>query len=80
MVNMSPEGRGIDAEQQLADLQRKYRIMEGNRRSYSEDSQKAITQQRQTIQRLKEENNYLKTEIALHKKVWVIPFCLLHPH
>ena len=54
---MTPEGRGIDAEQQLADLQRKYRIMEGNRRSYSEDSQKAITQQRQTIQRLKEENN-----------------------
>jgi len=37
-----PSTLGSDAEMQLAELQRKYRIMEGNRKSYSEDSQKTI--------------------------------------
>ncbi len=62
-----------DAELQLAELQRKYRIMEGNRKSYSEDSQKTIAQQRQTIEKLKHENNQLKAEIALHKKRELAP-------
>ena len=68
-----PSTVGSDAEMQLAELQRKYRIMEGNRKSYSEDSQKTIVQQRQTIEKLKQENNQLKAEIALHKKRELAP-------
>ena len=68
-----PSTLGSDAEMQLAELQRKYRIMEGNRKSYSEDSQKTIVQQRQTIEKLKQDNNSLKSEIALHKKRELAP-------
>ena len=68
-----PSTVGSDAEMQLAELQRKYRIMEGNRKSYSEDSQKTIVQQRQTIEKLKQDNNSLKSEIALHKKRELAP-------
>ena len=74
MESMSrPSTMDSDAEAQLAELQRKYRIMEGNRKSYSEDSQKTIAQQRMTIEKLKQENNQLKSEIALHKKRELAP-------
>ena len=62
-----------DVELELAALQRKYRIMEGNRKSYSEDSQKTIANQRLTIEKLKKDNNSLKTEINLHKKRELAP-------
>lgn len=45
---------------QLADLQRKYRIMEGNRKSYSDDSQNVIKKQRVAIEQVKEENAALR--------------------
>jgi len=60
--------RTEDVEGQLAELQRKYRIMEGNRKSYSEDSQKVIMHQRQTIEKLKEENQRLTAELELETK------------
>ncbi len=68
-----PSTVGSDAELQLQELQRKYRIMEGNRRSYNEDSQKTIVHQKQTIEKFKRENNQLKEEIALHKKRELAP-------
>jgi hypothetical protein len=45
---------------QLADLQRKYRIMEGNRKSYSDDSQNVIKKQRVAIEQVKDENAALR--------------------
>ncbi|GAQ83044.1 hypothetical protein KFL_001330270 [Klebsormidium nitens] len=50
---------------QLADLQRKYRIMEGNRKSYSDDSQAVIKKQRVAIEQVKDENAALRHEIEL---------------
>ena len=52
-----------DAEVALLDLQRKYKIMEGNRASYTEDAQGHIRRQRQTIDKLKFDNTQLKTEL-----------------
>lgn len=57
-----------DVEQQLADLHRKYRIMEGNRKSYSEDSQNIIKRQRAAIEKLKQDSAALKEELAMESK------------
>ena len=63
-----PEGDG-EVEAQLEELQRRYRVMEGSRRSYSEDSQRLIGQQRQVIEKLRQDNDTLKSEVALQSKV-----------
>mmetsp|Transcript_22591 Transcript_22591/g.31476 ORF Transcript_22591/g.31476 Transcript_22591/m.31476 type:complete len:541 (-) Transcript_22591:280-1902(-) len=57
-----------EMEVQLADMQRKYRIMEGNRKNYSEDSQGIIRRQRATIDKVKLDNESLNREIALYKE------------
>jgi len=62
-----------DVDVQLADLQRKYRIMEGNRKAYSEDSQKLIVTQRGQIEKLKTENKALKDELAMETKGALAP-------
>ena len=41
-----------DAEMAPEELRRKYKIMEGNRKSYVEDAQNHIRRQRQTIDKL----------------------------
>ena len=46
--------RMSDAEMALEELRRKYKIMEGNRKSYVEDAQNHIRRQRQTIDTLKQ--------------------------
>lgn len=58
-----------DVELQVAEIQRKYRIMEGSRRSYSEDSQATIRRQRATIEQLKADNTKLKEQLQLETKV-----------
>ena len=52
----------------LLDLQRKYKIMEGNRKSYTEDAQHHIRRQRQTIDKLKFDNSQLKTELEAQRE------------
>ena len=66
------EGEGA-VEAQLEELQRRYRVMEGSRRSYSEDSQRLIGQQRQAIEKLRQDNDALKAEVALQSKVRAPP-------
>mmetsp|Transcript_2665 Transcript_2665/g.3018 ORF Transcript_2665/g.3018 Transcript_2665/m.3018 type:complete len:559 (-) Transcript_2665:802-2478(-) len=63
----SKGGAPSEVETQLAEMHRKYRIMEGNRKSYSEDSQVIIRRQRATIEKLKNDNISLKNEIAGHE-------------
>ena len=46
------------------ELQRKYKIMETNRRAYTEDAQVHIKRQRAIIDKLKEENDALKGELS----------------
>ena len=53
-----------DAEIALEELRRKYKIMEGNRKSYVEDAQNHIRRQRQTIDKLKFDNSQLKNELS----------------
>jgi chromosome segregation ATPase len=62
-------GENTDTVQtELDDLQRKYRMMEVNRKTYSEDSQNTIRMQRQQITKLKKDNERLKEDLALETR------------
>jgi len=50
-------------EQQIADLQRKFRVLENDKRACSEDSQGTIRKQRATIEKLTRENRKMKSEL-----------------
>lgn len=50
-------------EQEIADLQRKFRVLENDKRAYSEDSQSIIRKQRATIEKLTRENRKMKAEL-----------------
>ncbi|KAJ3045359.1 Coiled-coil domain-containing protein 63 [Rhizophlyctis rosea] len=53
------------AEIELQKLQRQYRIMEGDRKAYSEESRINISKQRATIDKLKRDNQHLQDELKL---------------
>ncbi|KAI8929715.1 hypothetical protein BC831DRAFT_509012 [Entophlyctis helioformis] len=53
------------AEIELQKLQRQYRIMEGDRKAYSEESRILIGKQRATIDKLKKDNEHLQDELRL---------------
>eukprot|EP00397_Hematodinium_sp_SG-2012_P020541 GEMP01021167.1.p1 GENE.GEMP01021167.1~~GEMP01021167.1.p1 ORF type:complete len:541 (+),score=178.19 GEMP01021167.1:71-1693(+) len=50
-------------EQEIAELQRKFRVLENDKRAYSEDSQGIIRKQRSTIEKLTRENRQMKQEL-----------------
>jgi len=50
-------------EQEIAELQRKFRVLENDKRAYSEDSQGIIRKQRATIEKLTRENRKMKAEM-----------------
>jgi len=56
----------VDAE--LDELQRRYRIMEGDRKSYAEEVQTVVRKQKAQIEKLKRENGQLKQELALQSR------------
>lgn len=60
--------RADSAQSELDFLQREYRMMEVNRRTYSEDSQNHIRMQRQQIEKLKKDNERLKEDLALETR------------
>eukprot|EP00392_Amoebophrya_sp_AT5.2_P010346 g10406.t1 len=51
-------------EQEVAELQRKFRVLENDKRAYSEDSQGIIRKQRATIEKLTRENRQMKQELS----------------
>ncbi|XP_068699418.1 coiled-coil domain-containing protein 63-like [Montipora foliosa] len=53
------------AEQELAKLQRQYRIIEGDRRAYSEETQNHIRKQMEAIKSLEKENEELMKDNTL---------------
>ena len=55
----------IAAEQELVKLQQQYRILEGDRKSYSDESQNKIRKQRAAIEALQNENEELVKENKL---------------
>ena len=56
----------VDAE--LDELQRRYRIMEGDRKSYAEEVQAVVRKQKAQIEKLKRENGQLKQELSLQSR------------
>eukprot|EP00933_Yihiella_yeosuensis_P070963 TRINITY_DN79135_c0_g1_i1.p1 TRINITY_DN79135_c0_g1~~TRINITY_DN79135_c0_g1_i1.p1 ORF type:complete len:537 (+),score=172.28 TRINITY_DN79135_c0_g1_i1:91-1701(+) len=50
-------------EQEIAELQRKFRVLENDKRACSEDSQGTIRKQRATIEKLTRENRKMKEEL-----------------
>jgi len=57
-----------EEKEKLEDLQKRYRLMEGDRKSYSEESQNIIRKQRGTIEKLKSDNEGLNEELLLETK------------
>jgi enolase len=57
-----------DVSSQLDELQRKYRIMEGDRKSYAEEVQNVVRKQKSQIEKLKRENSQLKSELSLESR------------
>merc|ERR1719453_514473 len=51
------------AEVEIADLQRKFQLLENDKRAYAEDSQAIIRKQRATIEKLTRENRQLKQDL-----------------
>lgn len=58
----------VDVASQLDELQRKYRIMEGDRKSYAEEVQNVVRKQKSQIEKLKRENSQLKSELSLEAR------------
>lgn len=50
---------------ELQQLQREYRHMELNRRAYAEESQSVLRKQQQTIDKIRKDNDLLKSDIAM---------------
>lgn len=50
---------------ELQQLQREYRHMELNRRAYAEESQSVLRKQQQTIDKIRKDNELLKSDIAM---------------
>jgi len=60
--------RADNVQSELDELQRKYRMMEVNRKTYNEDSQNTIRMQRQQIEKLKKDNDRLKEDLSLETR------------
>lgn len=63
------EQKGSELEQ----LQREYRHMEQNRKAYAEESHQVLRKQQATIDKLRRDNDALKTEIAMHMRSTLKP-------
>jgi len=57
-----------NVDNDLADLQKKYRSVDGDHKSFSEDSQQHLRKQRATIEKLKGDNEQLKEELQVERK------------
>ena len=55
----------MNPDEELADLQKKYLLLEGDRKAYYETSQWTIKQNRETIAVVKSENKELRNRIAV---------------
>ena len=58
----------MGTEAELDELQRRYRIMEGDRKSYAEEVQTVVRKQKAQIEKLKRENGQLKQELELQSR------------
>ena len=61
MLTTEPDPRVLELQQ----LQREYRHMELNRRAYAEESQAVLRKQQQSIDKIRKDNDLLKSDIAM---------------
>mmetsp|Transcript_3964 Transcript_3964/g.7550 ORF Transcript_3964/g.7550 Transcript_3964/m.7550 type:complete len:565 (-) Transcript_3964:445-2139(-) len=59
---------GEEIETEVSDLRKKYRVMEGSKKQYAEESRKILRQQKAIIDKIKAENDKLKEEIATQSR------------
>lgn len=64
----SSRGETSSVQGELDDLQRRYRLMEVNRKTYNEESANTIRMQRQQIDKLKKDNDRLKEDLSLETR------------
>lgn len=55
-------------DQDFAQLQKEYKIMERNRRAYAEESQQVLRKQQAALEKLRRDNEALKTELAMEMR------------
>lgn len=67
-VQFQPMSRARDVAADFAQLQREYRNMEQNRKAYTEESQNIVRRQQQSIDKLRKENEQLKSELAMETR------------
>ena len=60
--------RARDVQADFAQLQREYRNMEQDRKAYTEESQNIIRRQQKSIDKLRKENESLKSELAMETR------------
>ena len=60
--------RARDVQADFAQLQREYRNMEQNRKAYTEESQNIIRRQQKSVDKLRKENESLKSELAMETR------------
>lgn len=65
---MTADGGPSSVEAELEELQRRYRIMEGDRKAYAEEVQNVLRKQRSHIEKLAKENLSLKQELSLETR------------
>eukprot|EP00002_Diphylleia_rotans_P038164 TRINITY_DN8634_c0_g1_i2.p1 TRINITY_DN8634_c0_g1~~TRINITY_DN8634_c0_g1_i2.p1 ORF type:complete len:382 (-),score=86.43 TRINITY_DN8634_c0_g1_i2:1677-2822(-) len=63
-MSLSPRDIPEDIDAELAELHRKFRLLEGERKAFAEESQNTLRKQRISLEKLKKENEYLKEELA----------------
>ena len=66
---MNTEGSRQGVEQEFLELQKRYKNIEQDRKSYNEETQANFKKQRTLIEKLQQENHQLKEELVTHHSV-----------
>ena len=62
------EGATSNIDAELDELQRRYRMMEGDRKAYADEVQNVVRKQKAQIEKLRRENGQLKSELQLQSR------------
>ena len=70
---MSADAPPSSVEAELDELQRRYRMMESDRKAYADEVQNVVRKQKSQIDKLKRENGQLKQELQLQSRAGIGP-------
>ena len=70
---MSADAPPSTVEAELDELQRRYRMMESDRKAYADEVQNVVRKQKSQIDKLKRENGQLKQELQLQSRAGIGP-------